>query len=129
MKGTGTRMNTGTFLILMIAGSHAVLGILLAITGTGLFPEAYAAMSAPLWVGVLTLARVDSYYRTDPGQLTKFMTKAFFFKMIFYALLIVAVVRFSAFNTVSFVSIFTGFFIALLIAEAAFLRSLFKDKT
>lgn len=129
MKSRLEKRKMDTNLILMVIGSHIVLGILLAAIGFEYLAEAYTAMSAPLWVGVLTLAKIDACYKTDPGKITSFMTKAFFFKVIFYGMFIVAVISFSTFNTVSFVSIFTGFFIALLGVEAAFLRSLFKDKT
>lgn len=123
------RVNVLKYLLFMITGSYLALAIVLYFIGFEYYREGLVGLSAPLWVGVYSMARVYNIYETNPNQLTAHMTKAFFGKMLFYALLIVLIVRFSAFITVPFVSIFTGSFIALLIVEAAFLRSLFKNGT
>jgi len=122
------RENIIKFLIFMVAGSHLIWLFVISLIGWEFISESYVGMSAPLWVGVISLARMHAIFETIPEALTAFMTKAFFGKMIFYAILIVTIVRFSAFNTVIFIGIFTGFFIALLGVEAAFLKNIFKNK-
>ena len=121
--------NIVKFLLLIIGGSYLILAMVLYLIGFEYYREGLVGLSAPLWVGVYTMAKIYNIYIINAVQLTAFMTKAFFGKMLFYAMLIVLVMRFSAFITIPFVSIFTGSFIALLIVEAAFLRSLFKNGT
>lgn len=127
---TSGRSETGIvkFLLMLIGGSHIAWLILIMVFGKEFLAESYAGMSAPLWVGVYSLSRIHALYRSHPELLTSFMTKAFFAKMVFYGLLIVTVVRFSTFNTVAFISIFTGFFIVLLGVEAAYLKTLFRNR-
>ena len=68
---------------------------------------------------------IERTFKREPEQLTALMIGAFGAKMLFfgaYVVVMLAVVRVPA---VPFVASFTGFFIALYLAEALLMRRLF----
>ena len=88
--------------------------------------EIFLGMCAPLFVGIVTVVRVESIFQNSPEKLTAFMTKAFGGKMVLYGLYLGAIIAFSAFNERPFLVSFVVYFVVLHMLEALFIRSVFK---
>jgi hypothetical protein len=86
-----------------------MLGPLAAVSGTWFLAE---------WV-----------YKQHPEELTSLMVAAFFLKMVFFGMYVVVMLTVLRFRPVPFVASFTGYFIALYIIEALYLRRLFSERS
>jgi len=85
-----------------------MLGPLAAVSGTWLVAE---------WI-----------YRQRPGQLMSVMVAAFVLKMAFFGTYVVVMLSVLRFRPLPFVASFTGYFIALYLLEALYLKRLFSER-
>src|SRR5262245_21413627 len=91
--------------------------------------EVLFEMIGPLAAANGTWFFVAWFYRERPGDLTQLMGVAFVFKMVFFAVYIVVMLRVIGFRPVPFVLSFTGYLIGLYIIEALYLRRLFSERS
>lgn len=90
--------------------------------------ELLLGMLGPLLVATVTWAVAERTYRRDPQTLTGLMVAGFVFKMVFFGAYVAVVLRVLRLRPVPFVISFSSYFIALHLAEAAFLRRLFAGE-
>lgn len=89
--------------------------------------EVFFGMLGPL-VGVsATWVLVEWIYRQRPAEMTSLMLAAFLLKAIFFAGYVAIMLRVAGFRPIPFVGSFTGYFIALYLMEALYLKRLFSD--
>lgn len=84
-------------------------------------------MLGPLVVACGSWELAERAYRRRPESLTALMMGAFAGKMLFFGAYVAVVLRVLAVSPVPFVVSFTGYFIALHVAEALCLRRLFAS--
>ena len=87
--------------------------------------ELLLGMLGPLLVAVVSWIVAERTYRRDPQALTGLMVAGFVFKMVFFGAYVAVMLRVLGLRPVPFVVSFSSYFIALHLAEAAFLRRLF----
>lgn len=110
---------TGTSLA---AGGAAVL--LAGVTAM----EVLLGMSGPLAVASVTWALAERTYTRTPERLTAVMIAAFAGKLVFFGGYVAVAIALLPVRPVPFVACFTGYFIALHLAEAFCLRRLFASR-
>lgn len=108
----------------MVGGSVAAGVIALAVVGTGITNELLLGMLGPLGVGCVTWVLVERAHARDPQALMGLMIAAFAFKMVFYGVYVVVMLRVLDVQPVPFAVSFSGYFIALHFVEALFLKRL-----
>jgi hypothetical protein len=96
-----------------------------ALAGKG--PELFLGMIAPLVVATVTWVLAERTYRRNPERLTALMVAAFGAKMVVFGTYVAIVLKVLSLRPVPFVVSFTGYFIALHLAEALSLRRLFAE--
>jgi hypothetical protein len=110
---------------LMVAASLLSCLAVIAVVGRRFGLEVFLGMVAPLAVASGTWVAVERTYRRHPDRVTSLMIAAFGGKMVFFGLYVAIMLRMSSLRPVPFVVSFTGYFIALHLLEAFFLRRLF----
>jgi hypothetical protein len=103
------------------AGSWVAI---VAATGAHLHPELLFGMLGPLVSAVATWMAVERTFKAAPERLTGVMVAAFGVKMLLFGLYVAAMLRLAHLRPIPFVVGFTGYFIALYLMEALFLRRL-----
>jgi len=88
-------------------------------------PEAFFGMLGPLVSAIATWIVMFRTYTKAPERLTGVMMVGFGVKMVFFGAYLVAMLRGLGLRPVAFVVSFAGFFIALHMIEALFLKRLF----
>jgi hypothetical protein len=104
----------------------------LAITGVAtepVNPEVLLGMLGPLASAVVTWVVTARTFASSPERLTQVMVGGFGAKMLFFGGYVVAALRGLELRPTLFVVSFAGFFIALHVVEALFLRRLFLDSS
>ena len=86
-------------------------------------------MLAPLGVASASWLMSVRAWRRNPESLTSLMVGAFVGKMVFFGVYVAAVLKGLAVAPIPFVASFAGYFIALHLAEAMALRSMFSGKS
>lgn len=112
----------------MIAGSVASWAVVAA-SGRGVALETLAGMIAPLVVASSTLAMAERIYSADPARLTGFMMTAFAAKLVVFGGYVALALAVLGLRPIPFIAAFTGYFIALHMIEALYLRRLFVGDT
>ena len=103
------------------AGSWVAIA---AATGARMHPELLFGMLGPLVSAVLTWVAVERTFKAAPERLTGVMVAAFGMKMVLFGLYVAAMLRLANLRPIPFVVGFTGYFVALYLMEALFLRRL-----
>lgn len=111
----------------MVGSSLGVWLVATMVGGRAVNPEAFAGMIGPLVAAVATWARVSRVYAASPERLTQVMVAGFGVKMVFFGAYVVVALRGFGLRPIPFVLSFAGFFIALHVIEAQFLRRLFVE--
>lgn len=88
-------------------------------------PEAFFGMLGPLVSALATWVVVSRTYASAPERLTGVMVIGFAVKLLFFGGYLVAMLRGLGLRPAVFVLSFAGFFIALHVMEAVFLKRLF----
>lgn len=116
------------FIVSIIILGFGISGLI----GGTIFPEYFIeilfGMTAPLLVTVFSIIWINKVFKTDPKKTTSTMTKAFFIKMVLFALYFIIILSIYNFEPNPFVISFTSFFILFYIIEALFLQNLFQPR-
>jgi hypothetical protein len=83
-------------------------------------------MIGPLLAASVTWVLAERTYTLNPERLTPLMITAFACKLVFFGAYVAAALKLLALRPVPFMLSFTGFFIALYLMEALYLRRLFS---
>ena len=109
----------------MAAGSLAAAGAAIAMAGQQSGAAVLLGMLAPLAATGVSWLLTERTFRRDPQQLTPLMIGAFGAKMLFFGAYVVVMLKVVGVAAIPFIASFTGFFIALYLAEALLMRRLF----
>ena len=90
-------------------------------------PEAFFGMLGPLVSAVATWIVVRRTHAAAPERVTGVMVVGFGVKALFFGIYLVAMLRGLGLRPIAFVISFAGFFIALHVMEALFLKRLFVE--
>jgi hypothetical protein len=85
----------------------------------------WMGMSGPLVVAVVSWMAMERAYRTAPQRLNAVILRAFAGKLIFFGLYVTVAIRAVGVEPVPFVLSLTGYFIALHLFEAFWMKRLF----
>lgn len=96
-----------------------------ALLGARFGREVWLGMFAPLFVVSLTWVLMERVYRTNPERLTAVMISAFAGKLIFFGAYVAVAIGVLGAKPVPFAASLTGYFIALNVIEALWLKRLF----
>lgn len=88
--------------------------------------ETFIGMICPLMVGIITVILVQKTYLSKPENLTKFMSGAFFIKLLIYGVYVTLIIGYFHFDAKPFIISFVGYFSVLHILEAMYFRTLFN---
>jgi hypothetical protein len=105
----------------------SLAGWLAASAAAPVNPEAFFGMLGPLASAVATWVVVRRTYTAAPERLTGVMVVGFGVKLLFFGMYLVAMLRGLGLRPTVFVVSFAGFFIALHVIEALFLKRLFVE--
>jgi hypothetical protein len=109
----------------MVGGSVTSWLAAAALLGTRTSLEVLCGMIAPLVVATGTWMLTERTYRRNPEQLTSLMILAFGAKLVFFGTYVVVMLNVMSLRPVPFVAGLVGYFIALHLTEALYLRRLF----
>jgi len=109
----------------MVGPSLAVWLGAMALFGVQTGVEVFLGMIAPLVVAVSSWVAIERTYRRKPAGVTAIMMGGFAGKMVFFGAYVVVMLRGLSLRPVPFVVSFTGYFIALYLVEALYLKRLF----
>jgi len=90
--------------------------------------EVLCGMAGPLLVAAASWVLAERTYRRNPERLTSIMAASFGVKMVFFGVYVAVMLKLLALRPIPFVVSFTGYFIALHLAEAVALKRLFADE-
>ena len=96
-----------------------------AAMGANAGPEVFYGMAGPLVVASLSWVATERTYTASPARLTGVMLGGWAIKAIFFGIYVTAMFRVLAVRPVPFALSFTGYFVALHVMEALFMRRLF----
>lgn len=96
-----------------------------ALLGTWFGSEVWLGMFAPLIVVSLSWLLIERVYKTHPERMTSVMISAFAGKLVFFGAYVGLAIGVLGVRPVPFVASFTGYFIALHVIEALWLKRLF----
>ena len=103
----------------------SIAGWLIASAAAPVNPEAFFGMLGPLVSAIATWVVAFRTYAAAPERLTGVMVLGFGLKVLFFGAYLVAMLRGLELRPTAFVVSFAGFFIALHVIEALFLKRLF----
>jgi hypothetical protein len=90
--------------------------------------EVLLGMAGPLAAAVATWLMVERTYASHPERLTSLMIAAFGGKMLFFGAYVTVALTALPLRPAPFVISFTGYFIALYVLEALWMRRLFLGR-
>ena len=111
----------------MIGGSLVSCPLLIAAAGSGLTPELLLGMLGPLSSAVVTWHVLERTQSSTPERLTNVMITAFGVKVLLFAVYVVVILGVLGFRPKPFMLSFAGYYVALHVVEAMFLRRLLAD--
>ena len=91
--------------------------------------EIFFGMLAPLAAVSATWVLAEWVYRRRPAEMMSLMLAAFLLKAVFFAGYVAIMLRVAGFRPIPFVGSFTGYFIALYLMEALYLKRLFSERS
>ena len=110
-----------------MVGASVVSWLIVArAAGAGANPEILYGMLAPLAVAAVSWVVMERTYRSRPERLTGVLVQGLAIKAVFFGVYVVGMLRLVGLRPVPFVVSFTGYFIALHLTEALFMRRLFN---
>jgi hypothetical protein len=109
-----------------MVGASVVSWLIVSSVAGGANPEVLCGMLAPLVVAAVSWMVMERTYRSSPERLTGVMVQGLAIKAVFFGAYVVGMLRVVGLRPVPFVVSFTGYFIALHVTEAVFMRRLFK---
>jgi len=115
------------FIVSIIILGLGITGLIGGTIFSDYFIEIFLGMTAPLLVTIISILWIKKVFKIDPEKTTVTMTKAFFIKMVLFALYFIIILSFYTFEPNPFVISFTGFFILFYVIEAMFLQKLFQS--
>ena len=111
-----------------MGGASAVSWLgLTAVTGSAAHPEALFGMLGPLTSAGATWIAVARTHAVAPQRLTGVLMTGFALKALFFGVYVAVMLMLLGVRPVPFVASFTGYFIALYVIEALFLRRLLME--
>ena len=116
------------FIVSIIILGFGITGLVGGTIFSEYFIEILLGMTAPLLVTIISILWIKKVFKIDPEKTTATMTKAFFIKMVLFALYFIIILSIYTFEPNPFVISFTGFFILFYIIEAMFLQNLFQPR-
>jgi hypothetical protein len=111
----------------MIGASTVSWLAVTAATRASIHPEVLLGMAAPLAAVGLTWIVTERTHAAAPERVTGVMVIALAVKMVFFGAYVAVMLRVLELRPLPFVASFTGYFIALYLMEALFLRRLFAE--
>ena len=96
-----------------------------AVIGVWFGTAVWLGMLGPLFVVSATWVLTERIYRTNPERLTSVMVSAFAAKLVFFGAYVGLAIGVLGVQPVPFAASFAGYFIALHMIEALWLRRLF----
>ena len=112
--------------VVWMVGASAACWLVAALLDPGARVEVLSGMLGPLLAATGSWVLAERTYRQRPQALTAVMIAAFAFKVIFFAVYVVVMLRVLALRPVPFVLSFAGFLAGLYLMEALYLRRLFR---
>jgi hypothetical protein len=109
----------------MIAASVLSWLIVAGMAGARANPEALYGMLGPLAVASVSWIVTERTYTSSPERLTGVMVTGLGIKAVVFGAYVVTMVRLVGLRPIPFVASFTGYFIALHLMEALFMRRMF----
>lgn len=109
----------------MTGGSVLSVLVVNALAGQRTSLEIWLGMFAPLLVVTITWVLTERVYLRRPERLNSMMIGAFAGKLVFFGVYVALVIGVLHVQPVPFIVSFTGYFIALHLLEAIWLRRLF----
>jgi|RhiMethySRZTD1v2_1073278.scaffolds.fasta_scaffold05669_8 hypothetical protein len=107
------------------AGCLVSAAVAIAIVGRGFADDVLLGMLGPLVAVALTWLLIERTVQHDPARLTQLLMTAFFVKMVFFGVYVVAVLRgVPGVETMPFAVSFTAYFISLYAIEAVLMDRL-----
>jgi hypothetical protein len=112
----------------MAGSSVASWGVIALLAGDAVNPELLAGMLAPLVSATATWVAIERTFRRAAERLTAVMVIGFGVKLVLFGAYVAVMLRLVGLRPVPFVLGFTGYFIALHLMEALFLRRLLSEQ-
>jgi len=109
-------------------GSWVVVAAIAAGLGRQAGGEILAGMIGPLLAASVSWALAERTYTLQPERLTSLMIAAFAGKIVFFGAYVTVALKVLALRPVPFMLSFTGYFIAMYLMEALYLRRLFSTR-
>ena len=106
--------------------SWAMIASIAMIVGKPAGAEILAGMAGPLLAASVTWVLAERVYAQSPERLTPLMISAFACKLVFFGAYVTVALKVLALRPAPFMLSFTGYFIALYLMEALYLRRLFS---
>jgi len=107
-------------------GSWVVIAAIAAGMGRQAGGEILAGMVGPLLAASVSWALAERTYTLQPERLTSLMIAAFAGKIVFFGAYVTVALKVLALRPVPFMLSFSGYFIAMYLMEALYLRRLFS---
>jgi len=107
-------------------GSWIAITAIAAGSGRQAGGEVLAGMLGPLLAASVSWALAERTYTLQPERLTSLMIAAFAGKIVFFGAYVTVALKVLALRPVPFMLSFTGYFIAMYLMEALYLRRLFS---
>jgi hypothetical protein len=107
-------------------GSWIAIAAIAAGLGGQAGGETLAGMVGPLLAASVSWALAERTYTLQPERLTSLMIAAFAGKIVFFGAYVTVALKVLALRPVPFMLSFTGYFIAMYLMEALYLRRLFS---
>jgi hypothetical protein len=114
-------------IVWMTAASVAAWFAATALFGARFGIDILGGMVGPLAAACVTWALTERTYRAAPERLTSLMIAGFGAKVVFFGAYVTVMVRGLGLAPIPFAASFTGYFVALLAAEALAMQKLFAD--
>jgi len=112
----------------MVAGSLGSALVVLGMGGRSAAAEILTGMAAPLAAAAVSWVLIERTYRRDPVRLTAVTMAGFVAKAVFFGAYVAVMLKVFGMRPVPFVASFTGYFIALYLAEALLMRQMFAAR-
>lgn len=110
-------------------GSWVAIEAVAAGLGRQAGAEILAGMVGPLLAASVSWALAERTYTLKPERLTSLMIAAFAGKIVFFGAYVTVALKVLALRPVPFMFSFTGYFIAMYLMEALYLRRLFSGRS
>jgi hypothetical protein len=111
-------------IVWMIAGGVGTGVVLAAVFGSRVMPELALGLAGPLLSAVVSWQILERTQRSAPERLTNVMIASFGVKVLLFGLYLVVMLKVLALRPMPFMLSFTGYYVALHVIEAVYLKRL-----